>query len=37
MAYPELAEKDVKPVFDSIMDQKLLKSNMFAFYLTTQA
>jgi hypothetical protein len=25
----------VKPVFDSIMDQKLLKSNMFAFYLTT--
>ena len=36
MAYPELAEKGVKPVFDEIMGQKLLKSNMFAFYLTTK-
>jgi hypothetical protein len=37
MAYPELAEAGVKPVFDTIMDQKLLKSNIFAFYLTTKS
>jgi len=36
MAYPELAEKNVKPVFDEMMDQKLLKNNLFAFYLTTK-
>ena len=35
MAYPALAEKDVKPVFDEMIDQKLLKSNVFAFYFTT--
>jgi len=36
MAYPELAEAGVKPVFDEMIDQKLLKSNVFAFYFTTQ-
>ena len=35
MAYPALAEKGVKPVFDEMIDQKLLKSNVFAFYFTT--
>lgn len=36
MAYPALAEKGVTPVFDEMMGQKLLASNVFAFYLTTQ-
>lgn len=36
MAYPALAEKGVTPVFDEMMGQKLLKGNMFAFYLTTK-
>jgi len=36
MAYPELAEKGVKPVFDEMIDQKLLKNNMFSFYLTSK-
>ena len=36
MAYPALAEKGVTPVFDEMMGQKLLKHNMFAFYLTTK-
>jgi cathepsin D len=36
MAYPELAEAGVTPVFDEMMNQKLLKSNVFAFYFTTQ-
>lgn len=36
MAYPALAEKGVKPVFDEIMEQKLLKNNIFAFYLTSK-
>ena len=36
MAYPALAEKDVTPIFDEMMSQKLLASNMFAFYLTTK-
>lgn len=35
MAYPNFAEKGVKPMFDMLMDQKLLKSNLFAFYLTS--
>lgn len=34
MAYPALAEDGVKPVFDNMMDQGLLKNNLFAFYLT---
>jgi len=37
MAYPELAEPGVTPVFDEMMNQKLLKSNIFAFYFTTKA
>lgn len=36
MAYPALAKAGVKPVFDQMMDQKLLKSNIFAFYFTTK-
>ena len=36
MAYPALAEKGVKPVFDEMIDQKLLKKNLFAFYFTTK-
>lgn len=36
MAYPALAEQGVTPVFDEMMNQKLLKSNVFAFYFTTQ-
>ena len=35
MAYPELAEPGVTPVFDEMINQKLLVSNVFAFYLTT--
>jgi hypothetical protein len=37
MAYPELAEEGVTPVFDNMMNQNLLKNNLFAFYLTQQA
>jgi len=36
MAYPALAEKGVKPVFDEMMGQKLLKDNVFAFYFTSK-
>jgi len=36
MAYPALAEKGVKPIFDEMKDQKLLKNNIFAFYLTSK-
>ena len=36
MAYPALAEKGVKPVFDEMMDQHLLKDNLFAFYFTSK-
>ena len=36
MAYPALAEKDVTPVFDEMMNQKLLENNIFAFYLTSK-
>ena len=35
MAYPALAEPGVTPIFDEMMNKKLLKSNIFAFYLTT--
>lgn len=31
MGYPALAESGVKPVFDEIMGQSLLKNNIFAF------
>jgi hypothetical protein len=37
MGYPALAEKDVTPVFDEMMKQKLLKNNVFAFYMTDKA
>ena len=33
LAYPELAEEGVTPVFDNMMDQNLLKQSLFAFYL----
>jgi hypothetical protein len=36
MAYPALAEKGVTPVFDEMKNQKLLKDNIFAFYLTSK-
>jgi cathepsin D len=36
MAYPALAEPNVTPVFDEIMNQKLLESNLFAFYLSSK-
>lgn len=35
MAYPALAEHGVTPVFDEMINQKLLTSNVFAFYLTS--
>jgi len=34
MAYPALAEKGITPVFDEMMEQKLLKNNVFAFYFS---
>ena len=36
LAYPALAEKGVKPVFDEMIDQHLLEANIFAFYLTSK-
>ena len=36
LAYPALAEKGVTPVFDEMINQKLLKNNVFAFYLTNK-
>ena len=36
MAYPALAEPGVRPVFDEMMAQNLLESNMFAFFLSSQ-
>jgi len=36
MAYPALAEKGVTPVFDEMINQKLLKTNVFAFYFTSK-
>lgn len=34
LAYPQLAQVGQTPVFDNIINQKLLKHNMFSFYLT---
>ena len=36
MGYPQLAYEGMKPIFDSMMSQKLLKKNIFAFYFTTK-
>ena len=36
MAYPALAEPGITPVFDNMMKQHLLHSNIFAFYLTSK-
>jgi len=36
MAYPTLAEKGVTPLFDEMKNQKLLKNNIFAFYMTNK-
>jgi len=36
MAYPALAEPGITPLFDNMMNQDLLQSNMFAFYLTSK-
>jgi len=35
LAYPSLAEHNVTPIFDEMIHQNLLTSNVFAFYLTT--
>ena len=37
MAYPALAQKDIVPLFDNIMEQKVLQVNLFAFYFTKKA
>lgn len=37
MAYPQLAEPGVTPVFDNMMMQHLLKNNLFAFYLAAES
>eukprot|EP00741_Cyanophora_paradoxa_P008617 tig00001355_g8341.t1 len=34
MAYPAISKDEVTPLFDNMMDQKLLDQNVFSFYLT---
>jgi len=34
LSFPSLSAADYKPVFDSVMSQKLLTKNMFSFYYT---
>ena len=34
MAYPNVSHKKLRGLFDNIMYQKLMKSNIFAFYLS---
>jgi len=36
LSYPNLAAPGITPVFDSMMQQHLVKSNLFAFYLTAK-
>jgi hypothetical protein len=33
MAYPALAKKGMKTVFDNLIDQNSLTNNMFSFYI----
>ncbi|CAD8061543.1 unnamed protein product [Paramecium sonneborni] len=37
LAYPKMAPKDFNPVFDNMMESKILKRNQFAFYLAKDA
>ena len=36
MGYPSLAMEGVKPLFDNMIDQSILKKNIFAYYFTTK-
>jgi hypothetical protein len=36
LAYPSFAERGITPVFDNMINQKLLQDNLFAFYLTSK-
>lgn len=36
LAYPTFAERGITPVFDNMINQKLLQDNLFAFYLTSK-
>lgn len=37
MAYPRISVNNVLPVFDNLMQQKLVDKNIFSFYLNRQA
>ena len=37
MAYPEFAEKGVRPFFDSLMDSGVMGKNVFAFHMSMNA
>jgi len=36
LAYPNFAERGITPVFDNMIQQKLLQDNLFAFFLTSK-
>lgn len=36
LAYDKIAQKGIVPLFDDIMSKKLLKHNLFAFYMTSE-
>ena len=36
LAYPSFAERGITPVFDNMINQKLLQDNLFAFYLSSK-